>query len=370
MFECIATIETGSSLSQKSGSNNRIRYNRWSISGMSYDVFISYSKEDKLAAGAICQALEAAGMHCWIAPRDIQEGEDWTAAIMHGIAQCRAMVLVFSGHTNLSSHVHREVGHAFNRGLTVIPFRIEDTEAEEKLLYYLSSVQWLNAFPLPVEEYLSRLAARVSSLLAKIPIQETASSNSAPGPEGRTAKVQSRGSVAVGERYHEAVSSKSPASNRAILFLVVVAVGLGAFAGAIVLLSLSARSHSSNPVTVQNGSSTPASRLPDSRPALHEATQVPGTTELSPVSCDREADLQSIDGLVTATITFINRTERPMKVYWLNYSGERVLYYTLKANQTAVQQTFVTHPWVVTDSANQCVGIYLPTSGSNQAILR
>ena len=107
---------------------------------MRHDVFISYSEEDKLAAGTICQALEAAGIRCWIAPRDIQEGEDWTAAIMCGIAQCRAMVLIFSRHANLSSHVYREVGHAFNHGLTVIPFRIEDIEAEEKLLYYLGSV--------------------------------------------------------------------------------------------------------------------------------------------------------------------------------------------------------------------------------------
>ena len=124
----------------------------------------------------------------------------------------------FSRHANLSSHVYREVGHAFNRGLTVIPFRIEDTEAEEKLLYYLGSVQWLNAFPLPVEEYLSHLAAGVSSLLAKIPIQETASSNTGPEPKGRTA-AQSRGSVAVGESDKEAVSSKSSAPTAPYFFL-------------------------------------------------------------------------------------------------------------------------------------------------------
>ncbi len=335
---------------------------------MRHDVFISHSEEDKLAAGTICRALEAAGIRCWIAPRDIQEGEDWTAAIMHGIAQCRAMVLIFSRHTNLSSHVYREVGHAFNHGLTVIPFRIEDIEAEEKLLYYLGSVQWLNAFPLPVEEYLSHLAAGVSSLLAKIPVQKTGSSSTGPEPEDRTA-AQSRGYGAVGEGDKQAVSSKSPASNRAILFLV-VAIGVGTLAGAILFLSLSARSHSPNPVTAQNSSSTPASTLPDSTPPLREATQAPGTTELLPVSCDREAALRSLDTQLAATVTFINRTQRPVNVYWLDHSGKRVLYFKLKANETAVQETYITHPWVVTDSANQCVGIYLPVSESNRAILR
>jgi hypothetical protein len=289
---------------------------------------------------------------------------------MRGIAECRAMVLVFSGHANLSSHIHREVGHAFDRGLTVIPFRIEDIEAEEKLLYYLRSVQWLNAFPPPVEEYLSRLTGRINSLLAKIPIQESASSKPAPGPKRRTPGAQSRRSVAVGEGDSEAVTSKSAGSKRAIFFLVIVAVGLCAFAGAILLLSRSARSHSLNSVTEQNGSSTPASTLPDARPPSHKPAQVPDTTDLSPVSCDREADLRSPSGFTTATVTFGNHTERPMKVYWLNYSGERELYFTLEANQTVVQQTFVNHPWVVTDSANQCVGIYIPISGSNQAILR
>lgn len=135
---------------------------------MSYDIFISYSKEDKLTAEAICKELETSGVQCWIAPRDISEGDDWTAAIIGGMNQCQVMVMVFSSVTNMSSHVHREVGHAFNRGLTVIPFRVEDTAASDRFQYYLDSVQWLNAFPPPIEQYLPRLAERVNKLLAKL----------------------------------------------------------------------------------------------------------------------------------------------------------------------------------------------------------
>ncbi len=36
---------------------------------MSFDVFISYSSIDKTTADAACNALESAGIRCWIAPR-------------------------------------------------------------------------------------------------------------------------------------------------------------------------------------------------------------------------------------------------------------------------------------------------------------
>jgi hypothetical protein len=41
---------------------------------MAHDVFISYSKNDKLTADAVGAKLEAAHIRCWIAPRDIFAG--------------------------------------------------------------------------------------------------------------------------------------------------------------------------------------------------------------------------------------------------------------------------------------------------------
>ena len=59
-------------------------------------VFISHSTRDKAMANAICKTLESAGIRCWIAPRDIEPGADWTEGIMRGITGCRAFVLVFA----------------------------------------------------------------------------------------------------------------------------------------------------------------------------------------------------------------------------------------------------------------------------------
>jgi hypothetical protein len=70
---------------------------------MIYDVFISHSTRDKTAADAACAALEASGIRCWIAPRDITPGAEWGEAIIKAINQCRVMVLIFSANANESS---------------------------------------------------------------------------------------------------------------------------------------------------------------------------------------------------------------------------------------------------------------------------
>ena len=73
---------------------------------MPHDVFISYVEEDRAQAIQTCDVLELAGIHCWIAPRDIAPGRSWGAAIIEAITQCRVMVLIFSSRTNLSSRLH------------------------------------------------------------------------------------------------------------------------------------------------------------------------------------------------------------------------------------------------------------------------
>jgi hypothetical protein len=93
---------------------------------MGHDVFISYSNHDKLTADALCAMLESHGIRCWIAPRDVTPGVDWGEAIVKAIRGCGVMILVFSSHANESPQVRREVQRAFERGLTVIPLRVEN----------------------------------------------------------------------------------------------------------------------------------------------------------------------------------------------------------------------------------------------------
>jgi hypothetical protein len=132
---------------------------------LSHDVFVSYSEADKLAADATCSTLEAAGVRCWIAPRDIPLGDEWRERIIEAIDHSTVMVLIFSKSANESSQVRREVAHAINSEVMVIPVRVGQAEPAGSLAYDLAGVHWLDALTPPLQVHLQRLALRIKALL-------------------------------------------------------------------------------------------------------------------------------------------------------------------------------------------------------------
>src|SRR2546427_5369370 len=73
------------------------------------DVFVSYcTKSDQDAAYELVSHVEAHGIECWIAPRNVQGGTDWAAEIVDAITVCKVMVLLFSPSANNSPSVRRE----------------------------------------------------------------------------------------------------------------------------------------------------------------------------------------------------------------------------------------------------------------------
>lgn len=129
-------------------------------------VFVSYASTDKVVAEALVHALEAAGIGCWIAPRDIRPGSDYPSAILDGIRSAELMVVVVSTGSNQSKHVFREVERAVNGGLSLVPFRIADIEPSPSLEYFLSCQQWLHALPPPVDAHVGRLIDSVTAILS------------------------------------------------------------------------------------------------------------------------------------------------------------------------------------------------------------
>ena len=134
---------------------------------MPHDVFISYSSIDKPTADAITASLEANGIRCWIAPRDILPGSDWSEAIVEAIEQAGTMVLVFSAHANTSPQIRREIERAVDTGIPLIPFRIEDVLPCRSLQYFIGPQHWLDAWTPPLEQHLHRLTGTIKALLSK-----------------------------------------------------------------------------------------------------------------------------------------------------------------------------------------------------------
>jgi Flp pilus assembly protein TadD len=134
---------------------------------MAYDVFICHAHQDRTVANAVCATLEAHGIRCWIAPRDILPGSEWGASIIDAIQEAHALVLVFSSNSNASDQVKREVERAVHQGIAVVPFRIEDVLPNKTLEYFISTQHWLDALTPPLEDHLAHLAETISVLLAK-----------------------------------------------------------------------------------------------------------------------------------------------------------------------------------------------------------
>jgi dipeptidyl aminopeptidase/acylaminoacyl peptidase len=144
---------------------------------MAHDVFISYSTKDKIPADAVCATLERHGIRCWIAPRDVLPGMEWGEAIVDAITASRAMVLVVSASANDSPQIRREVERAVNKGVPILPFRIEEVMPSKSLEYFLGAVHWLDALTPPLEQHLDNLAQMVARL---IPPKTDAAPASAP----------------------------------------------------------------------------------------------------------------------------------------------------------------------------------------------
>jgi hypothetical protein len=133
---------------------------------MVHDVFVSYSAKDKAFADALCATLENRKIRCWVAPRDVLPGKNYAEALIEAINFSHLMVLVFSSSSNNSPHVMREVERAVNKGIPIIPLRVENVMPSKSMEYFLSVPHWLDAYTPPLEKHLQKLADIVQNLIA------------------------------------------------------------------------------------------------------------------------------------------------------------------------------------------------------------
>jgi hypothetical protein len=138
-------------------------------------VFISYSTKDAQVANAVCKALEADDVRCWIAPRDILPGEEYADAIIEALNTCQLFLVILSDESNSSPQVRREVERAVSKDLSILTFRIDNTILSKAMEYYLSNRHWLDASQAAFSKQLQNLNAAVHKLLEQgpAPIIET-----------------------------------------------------------------------------------------------------------------------------------------------------------------------------------------------------
>lgn len=65
---------------------------------------------------------------------------------------------------------------------------------------------------------------------------------------------------------------------------------------------------------------------------------------------------RSLHARIGTPVRFINRSRSRVKVLWLNYQGEQVLYSTLEPSHGRYDvNTYVTHPWIALEESTNAV---------------
>jgi hypothetical protein len=111
-------------------------------------------------------------------------------------------------------------------------------------------------------------------------------------------------------------------------------------------------------------------------PTASASASVAAPVASSPISvtgmkvsgCAEEGTLRSATGPST-NVRFTNNSEGRVTVYWLNSLGRRVEYRKLAKGESYDQQTYVTHPWLITGEQGQCLGIYTPESAAKATLV-
>lgn len=143
-------------------------------------VFISHASLDFKVADDVRRRLEAVGVPCWIAPRDIPLGSSYASEIANAVTKATALVLILTEGANNSQPVANEVEMAFRHQRVIIPVRLKPVEPGMRLAFFVNNTQWVDAFHTPLKDRVREIARIVRAIASGKPPEPAE-------PEKRTA---------------------------------------------------------------------------------------------------------------------------------------------------------------------------------------
>ena len=104
--------------------------------------------------------------------------------------------------------------------------------------------------------------------------------------------------------------------------------------------------------------------LRSTRAVIFIAALLAGCNSPTPNGSDSpsEQGLRSLASTTTAKITFANESGEEVKVYWLDFQGNRKLYRVLHPGESYDQETYLTHPWLITDSRENGLHVFFAST--------
>jgi hypothetical protein len=118
---------------------------------------------------------------------------EWLEAIVEGIKGSRIMLVLLSIHTQRSKQIGRELTLASDNDLTVITMRLDNVPAPDRLQYFTSNLQWIDAFGECFGSGMAKLLATVRFQLGQPPTPIASSvpiSSNPPQKKGKSTADQ------------------------------------------------------------------------------------------------------------------------------------------------------------------------------------
>ena len=144
---------------------------------MGSDLFLSYSRADRPLAEQFVRTAAARGVNVWY-DEDIEGGRDWRERIVAALGSAKALVILFSEHSNDSRQLIKELAVADNMQKQVIPVLISNCEPQGPYLYELASRNWIPIHPNPE----SKLAWLIDKLITELEFRGAGLLSAAPAP--------------------------------------------------------------------------------------------------------------------------------------------------------------------------------------------
>ena len=152
---------------------------------MAGHVFISHGSENSDEANALCAFIESRGVKCWIAPRDVRPGIDYSVELQTAIEEAAAFVVLVTDMANKSPYVRAETEMAFSCHKPIFPVRQVDIKPAAGLALFLKIRHWTDAFGAQRDAAMERLALElqtVAGVSAPTPAPSLAPALTTPPP--------------------------------------------------------------------------------------------------------------------------------------------------------------------------------------------
>ena len=80
---------------------------------------------------------------------------------------------------------------------------------------------------------------------------------------------------------------------------------------------------------------------------------------------------RSEKGTKTAVVEVVNKAKtQSVSLYWIDYQGKRVFYAKVPPGGRVKQQTFRSHPWIITNDKGRCLDGLVAGQGGNQLVYK